>query len=74
MRAMGDDNVANVRNQRLFQQLNELKKRITDSDAVSEHVKMDVAVDVETRKTQALSPGSSGRSESEYCLPSGPVR
>jgi hypothetical protein len=49
---LGDGNVVNVRNERLFQQLNQLKDRITDSDAVSEDVKMDVAVDIETLKTQ----------------------
>jgi len=49
---LGDGNVVNVRNEGLFQQLNQLKEQLTDSDAVSEDMKMDVAVDIETLKTQ----------------------
>jgi hypothetical protein len=49
---LGDGTVVNVRNEGLFQQLNQLKEQITDSDAVSEDMKMDVAVDIETLKTQ----------------------
>lgn len=49
---MGDGNVVNVRNEDLFQKLNELKEGITDSDAVPEHTKLDIAVDIETLKTQ----------------------
>lgn len=49
---VGDGNVVNVRNQALFQQLNALKERIIDSESVSEETKLDVAVDIETLKTQ----------------------
>jgi hypothetical protein len=49
---VGDGNVVNVRNQGLFQQLNELKDRIIESDVVPEETKLDVAVDIETLKTQ----------------------
>jgi hypothetical protein len=49
---VGDGNVVNVRNQGLFQQLNDLKEQIIESDAVPEDTKMDVAVDIETLKTQ----------------------
>jgi hypothetical protein len=49
---LGDGNVVNVRNQGLLQQLNELKERITDSEAVPEDTKLDLAVDIETLKTQ----------------------
>lgn len=49
---LGDGNVVNVRNEGLFQQLNQLKEQITDSYAVSEDMKMDAAVDIETLKTQ----------------------
>jgi len=48
---LGDGNVVNARYEGLFQQLNELKSRITDSDA-PEDTKLDVAVDIETLKTQ----------------------
>ena len=49
---VGDGNVVNVRNQGLFQQLNELKDRIIESDVVTEETKLDVAVDIETLKSQ----------------------
>ena len=49
---LGDGNVVNVRNEGLFQQLNVLKERIADNEDVSEDVKMDAAVDIETLKTQ----------------------
>jgi hypothetical protein len=49
---LGDGNVVNVRNEGPFQQLSRLKDLITDSDAVSEDTKMDVAVDTKTLKTQ----------------------
>jgi hypothetical protein len=49
---MGDGNVVNVRNESLFQKLNELKERITDSDSVPEDTKLDAVVDIETLKTQ----------------------
>jgi hypothetical protein len=49
---VGDGNVVNVRNQDLFQQLNNLKERIIESDMVPEDTKMDVAVDIKTLKTQ----------------------
>lgn len=48
---LGDGNVVNVRYEGLFQKLNELKERITDSDA-PEDTKLDAAVDIETLKTQ----------------------
>jgi len=49
--ALGDGNMVNVRYEGLFQRLNELKDRITDSDA-PEDTKLDAAVDIETLKTQ----------------------
>ncbi len=49
---MGDGNVVNVRNQGLFQKLNELKEQITDSEVVPEDAKLDAAVDIETLNTQ----------------------
>lgn len=49
---VGDGNVVNVRNQGLFQQLNELKDQIIESDVVPEETKLDIAVDIETLKTQ----------------------
>jgi hypothetical protein len=48
---LGDGNVVNVRYEGLFQKLNELKDRITDSDA-PEDTKLDAAVNIETLKTQ----------------------
>lgn len=49
---LGDGNVVNVEFRQLFDELTELKERISESSALSEQEKFAVAVDIETLKDQ----------------------
>lgn len=53
---LGDGNVVNVQYRQLFNQLTELKERISESGELSEDQKFGVAVDIETMKDQLAKP------------------
>ncbi len=49
---LGDGNVVNVKYKELHQELNDLKEAITESNAISDTEKLDIAVDIESMKDQ----------------------